>query len=393
MPQQDEGVPLLPETFTGVKGCGQKIFAEIFSAAVLIPGLLNFVRDWIWTFFSYDLLNDRLHPTKDATFDAKGQWFSQQLYSTLAMFIALLAMVAFYKIKKPQNEDGELKKFPKAHGVIYLISAAVAVYGWDRMQVVGINVGQKQLKLSANDAAYFAALFTGLEGFMQFFVIVALRTLTLDEYYTPFKQDPKKFLKQFLAGMFCSLTFVACPGANWQIFFALGVLKNWGAILTSCAVASTVAFWNYTSVKISSLALNYLYQRAESHVEEIPEVISEDTFSDDEKANGVVQPGVNGDLSQTTTAQRNLSILQHSVVTDHLPSADNDNENRESSPLNRVGSSARNLGSGVFGAGSGFLRTVSSKLQKKLSGRNQPTAPTTTDPAFGTLVTEQSFTQ
>src|SRR3990167_8463710 len=256
--------PFIDETTTAqTEKSKDNIFSstisEMFSEAVLIPGLLNFTRDFVWAYFSVECLNLKLRSTDDAGFDQDGQWISQQVYSTLAMFLTLLLMAIFYKIKKPIDEDGMLKKFPWSDGFIYFIAASIATYGWDRMQVIGIKIGQRNLNLSIDSANYFAALLTGTEGFIQYSIIVFLRTFFKAEYYTAMRKDFKKFIKQFFAGMLCSLTLVAPPGANWQIVLTVGMIKKWNAFLTSLAVASTVAFWNYTSVKMSIILLTSIY--------------------------------------------------------------------------------------------------------------------------------------
>lgn len=370
---------------------------DFVTAAVLIPGSINWVRDWVWTFFSYDLLSTRLKPTQDANFDSTSQWAGQQLYSTLAMFFALVCMDIFYRIKKPKNQQGEIQSFPWADGWIYLAGAAVAIYGWDRMQVVGIKVGQDNLKLSPTQAAYFAALFTGLEGCMQYVTIVGLRTFTMSKYYSAYKENRQLFLKQFFAGLFCSLTFVLSPGACWQTVFTTGVLKNWGAIATSFAVATGVAFFNYTSVKASILFLSYLHRACINRVD-IPDAISVrseiDSDSDDEAAtlihvvdelNATQAPlpdihltteklnlrddvidvhSEDGSSKSTSNDQQNKKALP----VDYMPaSADNPTEQ---SPLTRAGSSALHLGKKLSGSAVGFSKNISGKwsnLREKIS--------------------------
>ena len=235
----------------------KKIFNSFLSEEVLIPGLLNFARDWSWAFLSYDLLNLRLTQTDDADFDANGQWFSQQCYSTLTMLAALLSMAIFYKLKKPKDKEGGIKSFPWAEGFIYVIAASVSIYGWDRLQVAGINAA-KNKGLSDNNAGYAAAALTGLEGFIQYATIVLFRTLTLSKYYTALTENPQKYGKQLLKGMGCSLTFVTLPGASWQVMFMLGTTNQWGVIPTSFAVALTVAFFNYVSVEMSIAFLKWI---------------------------------------------------------------------------------------------------------------------------------------
>ncbi|MCX7121031.1 MAG: hypothetical protein NTZ67_04565 [Gammaproteobacteria bacterium] len=312
--------PLLPKKFSASlqsNSYTEKILSNILSENTLIPGILNFVRDGAWAFISYDLLNARLHQSNDSGFDAQSQWFSQQLYSTIAMFLSLVAMAAFYKIKKPLDKAGHVKNFPWAHGFIYLIAAATAIYGWDRMQVLGITTGKNKLTLSDNNAGYFAALFTGLEGFMQYFTIVLLRTLTLSGHYTAAKKDPIKFSKQFLAGMGCSLTFVLLPGANWQVVFMLSETNNWGAVPSSVAVASTVAFFNYVSVKMSIAFLS----------------CHKETGAEEDK------------MSDTASNCSNASLVQiQAERTDHLPEeASTEDTPLEDAPLRKIASLVKYL--------------------------------------------------
>lgn len=252
-----------------------KTIREEFSDPhVHLPALLNLIRDFLWTYLSYNLLNDQLTKTDDTNFDAQGQWLGQQLYSTLAMLGTLIGTWGFYKLRKLKDEEGNAREFLWDHGLIYVMAAAVAIYTWDRAQVLAIQAF-KNKGYTDETAGYLAAFATGTEGCVQFSSIVLLRTLCIKDYRDFFLENPKKFATLFMPRLFCSLTLVAAPGASWQLVYNAGTLYAWGAFLTSMAVALTVAFFNYTSVKLSITLL----KKCEGDVAQIEPDITSDTTS------------------------------------------------------------------------------------------------------------------
>jgi hypothetical protein len=223
---------------------------EFSNPHVHLAALLNFSRDAVWTATSYLLLNKALETTEDSGFDSDSQWFGQQLFASLTMFGTLLSIWGFYACKKPKEDDGSDKKFLWDHGMIYWAAAAVAIYCWDKAQIYGIQFF-KNRGYSDESAGYLASLATGTEGCVQFSAITLLRTLFLAEYRDFALENPGMFIKLLLPRLLCSLTLVASPGASWQLVYNAGVIHQWGALLTTLAVASTVAFFNYASVKAS----------------------------------------------------------------------------------------------------------------------------------------------
>ncbi len=256
------------ETFNGCLGNNEELAHAVAH---------NSIRDWIWTYLSYDLLNMRLQVTTDATFDFKGQWAGQQLYATLGMVIfaiaSKLAYSAYNKVNKqssapsntgpeqpllPQTEPSEIR-FPTADIAAIIAGAASAVYTWDRGQEWGIQIGA-QLGLSPEIAGYFASIFTGgLEGPTQFLAISLVKLLTKDEEWSLFKNNPKNYLQGKLKEFGLSATLGTIPGAVWQIVFNAGVLANLGPIATSFLVAAAVAACNVIYAKTSKAILESKY--------------------------------------------------------------------------------------------------------------------------------------
>ena len=206
----------------------------------------NGVRDWIWTYFSYDLLNARLQATADVTFDLTGQWAGQQLYSTLGMVIFAIASKLAYK--------GVGKEFPTADVVASITAASAAIYTWDRGQAIGIHLGAK-LGLSSATSGYFAGIFTGVEGPTQFLVLTLSKLLTKDEEWSQFKQNPKDYLLSKVKELGLSATLGLVPGAVWQIVFNAGLLANLGPVATCFLVAAAVGVCNVIYAKTSKAIL------------------------------------------------------------------------------------------------------------------------------------------
>ena len=369
----------------------KKILSDIFSEDVLIPGLLNFVRDFVWTFVSYDLLNARLQQTEDSTFDAKGQWFSQQLYSTIAMFFTLIAMEIFYRIKKPSDANNETKEFPFILATIYLLAASIAIYVWDRAQVLGINVAQNKLKLSENNSSLFASLFTGIEGFSQYFVVALLRIVN-EGHFVDMQEDPRYYLRELMPRVGCSLTFGWLPGWSWQFVYALCSNNNNGAVPTSFAVAFTVAFFNYMSVKLSLLFLNRSVATENSVDDAISIVVSEDNAEINN------QPAQSPEITNETMIFSEKKPEEEEQAVPETISPKN-NLLRTESSVKSFGDLKRANTSGLLKQQSGdhiLPPRIESQLKKKLSSLRRTLdpdkliIPDPMDPDFGPVVLEKN---
>ncbi len=203
---------------------------------LVIQVLLNTVRDFTWTFLSYESLNLYLHQTDNAHYDTSGQWLGQQLWATGAMLMMGLG-IAVLSCCRSRN-------LPAKDIAIYTAAAATAIYTWDRGQQIGINCGKRQLSLSSQGAAYFSAIFTGIfEGPTQY-ALIALSKVISDSEERKKYMDVKKACIKLFKDISYSASVGAVPGAVWQIMYAACLQAGIGPVATGIVVMLCVAFAN-----------------------------------------------------------------------------------------------------------------------------------------------------
>ena len=213
--------------------------------------ILNFIRDFVWTFLSVEAYDEKFYPTTNLEHQIISQW----IYSTLAMFFTFLIIVIY--LNKSSNL-GKRRNYRVKEGVIILCAASLSVIAWDYGQSIGIQIGMR-MGMNVLQAGYFAAIFTGLaEGPTQYFVFLIGTFLVLHsdrrQKYTDHKKEGGK---RFITEVGYSLFPGMIPGGIWQIAyngnpFNAQSTSYTGLIFADCLlVAFVVCTANYVVMKIS----------------------------------------------------------------------------------------------------------------------------------------------
>lgn len=204
---------------------------------------LNFVRDLVWVFWSYQNLGARAFTTDDANFGVEGQWFGQQVAGTGAMAVGLLPLLAWYL-----GKAGRRNLFPAWLTFVFFCAAAVSIYTWDQGQQLGVNQGRENTSRTPLQIALYASIYTGVfEGLTQGLILL-LGRLCHTEYRKNYHKHPIRLGVELSA----SITIGALPGMIWQIVYALCVNANAGPVPTSILLAITVSSFNYLNSKLTT---------------------------------------------------------------------------------------------------------------------------------------------
>lgn len=272
----------------------------LFSAIVI-----NIVRDVAWTYLSCEDYNDRLKKTNNAGFGWNGQWFGQQLWSTLFMIMASLTLLvgtitweacpeyeeqtALINENRQHHDDDQALVQPERIDRIpfsfkeyciyvfsYFIAAAIAIYTWDRGQTLGINLGLST-GMTPAQSGYFASLLTGsFEGPTQFFFIALILMMFHEKTRKEVQNNSKTFFKTKSQESLLSIFPGMIPGALWQIVYNAGSTEEWPVSATCVGVGVTVALANFFVDRLNSKILRLpgidphrvaSLQNATSHVE------------------------------------------------------------------------------------------------------------------------------
>jgi hypothetical protein len=224
-------VPLLNEELEAENVPADKFFLMTIPIVILLTlteGIeeklyLNFLRDFVWEYFS----KENLSLLGQVTDDEQAQWLAQFCWAT---FIMMRAAISHKSVHRSTAKE---KYIP-------LVAAAAAIYPWNYGQHLGTLVGQQFFKISPNQAAYFSSLFTGVfEGATQY-VVTKVGHVLVDANE---RNDltVKSLFKEF--GL--SITIGAVPGSIWQVMSM--ACRNTNSFLASGIVASSVAIVNSLS--------------------------------------------------------------------------------------------------------------------------------------------------
>lgn len=170
-----------------------------------IPVSYNFVRDIIWASLCFSYLGREVSNHSETESQVL-QW----AFPTLGMIFVL-------KMQSAINRRIFLTKAGEQKSAISLISASASIPLWNQ----ACNFGKKFYQSrgwGSTSAGYLAAPFCGLvEGPAQELVTALFSVLFIDQERNLWQENPKIYLKNFLAKMGFSITLGVIPGAVWQL--------------------------------------------------------------------------------------------------------------------------------------------------------------------------------
>ncbi len=193
---------------------------------------LNFLRDIVWTYITFNKYGIDLKPTSDVQAQFLGQW----LYPTLVMAPASLIETGISRIFFHKNYLQEL--------AIAGISASLGIPGWNEAGLRGQQFFE-YIGLNSMKAGYLSAFPSGFaEGPIQELSTCLLSLLFVTDEKNLFKQNPKKYMKTIGEKILFCLKKGWISGTVWQLVAQACQTNDVNLYISVFAVAACVAICN-----------------------------------------------------------------------------------------------------------------------------------------------------
>ena len=227
----------------------QSPYGQIFRAVTI-----NAFSDFIWAYFSAANLNLQFKHTTQVNYSLQGQLTAQVVHPMLGAVFCGAGMLVFYKY-------GLKKELPVSEPVTLACVTAAVVAAWNEVQPRAVQLF-KSLGYSSEAAGYLSSFFTGLtEGGTSYVLTKLIRVLANTKEYSSFRNNPTRYLTDWILQFALNVTIGASSGAVWQLVFNALTIANATAMATGVAVMSSAAIPAASSMlAISALTNSSCYQ-------------------------------------------------------------------------------------------------------------------------------------